>query len=169
MYAMHTLKLPLIQPFCSIHTQDQNLLAIVQRAGHPSIAHDQDPDVLRCQHFELVRFQVAGIRVKINRFCFLSRGTVKFFYRRTSPLAGWLFGERYDFSSSENLCPADPFPSTNFSQLWRDFFGGKIKGYEEGLWMRKNIDRRNNNFLRSREESQSDGKIICLESYVTMS
>jgi len=35
--------------------------------------------------------------------------------------------------------------------------------------MRKNIERRGNSFLRSRDESQSDGKIICLESYVTMS
>ena len=35
--------------------------------------------------------------------------------------------------------------------------------------MRKNIQRRSNNFLGSRDESQSDEKIICLESYVTMS
>ena len=35
--------------------------------------------------------------------------------------------------------------------------------------MRRSTERHSDNFRRSRVESQSDGKIICLESYVTMS
>jgi len=37
-------------------------------------------------------------------------------------------GERYYFSLQENSRTADPFPGTNFSQLWRElFFGEKLK------------------------------------------
>jgi len=35
--------------------------------------------------------------------------------------------------------------------------------------MRRHRERRSDNFRRSQDESQSDGKIICLESYVPMS
>ena len=35
--------------------------------------------------------------------------------------------------------------------------------------MRRHTGRRSDNFCRSQDESQSDGKIICLESYVPMS
>jgi len=40
---------------------------------------------------------------------------------------GWLVvGKRYYFSLHKNFRTADPFPGTNFSQLWRDFFWRKI-------------------------------------------
>jgi len=35
--------------------------------------------------------------------------------------------------------------------------------------MRRYTERRSDNFRRSQDESQSDGKIICLKSYVPMS
>jgi len=41
-------------------------------------------------------------------------------------------GERYYFSLQNFLCTADPFPGTNFSQLWREFvLAGNRKGCKE--------------------------------------
>jgi len=55
-----------------------------------------------------------------------SRATAKFYTHAS--WVGWLgFGEKYNFFLQQIFCTADSFSATNFSQLWRENFGGKIK------------------------------------------
>jgi len=67
-------------------------------------------------------------------FCFVLPFGVKgylliFLQTYIRGLVGWELGvgERYYFFLQENFRTVDPFHGTNFSQLWRKFFGGKFK------------------------------------------
>jgi len=76
---------------------------------------------------------------------------------------GWLgIGERYYFSLSHFFVPRTHFLVQILVNFGGNFFlGGNLKrGMWEELWMRRYTERRSDNFRRSQDESQVDGKIV---------
>jgi len=101
-------------------------------------------------------------------FCTRWRGTLEFFWRRTS--GGWLVGSwrKVRLFLTIFFCTMDPCSTTNFSQLWREFFlaGNSNWDVRRIVWIRRYKEK------RSEILSQISGWISvgrennCLESHV---
>jgi len=84
-------------------------------------------------------------------------------------LVVWELAKGTTFLYKKIFVPRTHFPIqilVNFGvgKIWRG-----IKRYVRRIVDEKDIERLSDNFRRSHDESQSDGKIICLKSYVSMS
>jgi len=71
-------------------------------------------------------------------------------------------GERYYFWLQKNIVPQTHVLVQFSVKFGRKFiFGGKLRGdVRRIVWMRRYTVRRSDNFCRSQDESQSDGKMI---------
>jgi len=68
-------------------------------------------------------------------------------------------GERYYFSFQMFYVPRTHALVQILVNFGRSFFGGKLKVDVKIIgWMRRYTERRSDNFRRSQDESQSDGK-----------
>ena len=67
-------------------------------------------------------------------------------------LVVWELAKNTTLPHQKKIVPQTPFLVQNLVNFGGNYFlAEKQKGYEEELWMRKNIERRSNSFLRSRD------------------
>jgi len=84
-------------------------------------------------------------------------------------LVSWELAKGTTFPYKNSFVPRTHFLVQILDNSSENFLVRKLEGRWGGLWMRMYTERHSDNFRRSQDESQSDGKIICLKSYVPMS
>ena len=96
----------------------------------------------------------------------ISRGTLKFVYRHIIWLVGWELAKDTTFIYKKNFVPRTHVLVQIFVNFGMNFFGGKLnedvtRVVDENKTKQhiRYTERRSDNFHRSQDESQSDGKM----------